>query len=657
MSDRVAQSSSDCDGRTGKSVHSVQSVWMAHWTRTSYNSAAETHNLAPNALANKENDQDSKPLKSVVKLETMSKLSKSVKRLRESETQTFEVINESLRTSSRTIAKETLGNWSLPLHNPRENVKTPFQDPLDCVKTQSYDVGCSTLASRPSLDNPSHLASHLVPYGDPGQYITKEGERTQKPVINRSFLAAKEELPRLATLEHEHGRSITPYLRQKNTFLLDRPSTSRNLPPEFGGEEFQKIPGLSFIRLLKDEPSPSQVPDQQKLPHPLHDIEIMRTRNTMDPVEGMTGYCPGISQTTHSMLITKGTDANLLEGNNVIANSRMWSEINAKASLSNRDSPSKSFGRYKGGMKLQIQSCSTGSERKKSIEGSKPSQFVLKNESSAETDTMDMDVLQEKNQLCGTSSSIVKKVNKMNRNSPPRLALDFPRKETGRKQFKLDINLELPAPTDNMEASSSRTESLDLGSILARAEQPSSSRTDLCAEGLPGQDPSNRWVKRLKVGAPVSMAFGTRSSRLVGETSPEKSHEFPSKITEPAITSSELASCKLHGKELMAPDNTPGLAMNSSPSSMSVIKKDLDSLTSHCWIQRLLHERTTTSAKRPQPVVVCEPQTSKLELDDFQKKQLPSLGAMALMGKAMNGFQPCEFRRKGPLVVWNTRSF
>ncbi|KAK6805823.1 hypothetical protein RDI58_003608 [Solanum bulbocastanum] len=656
MSDHVKQSHSDCDGRTGKSTHSVQSVWMAHWTRTSYNSTAETQNHASTALGNMENDQDSMPLQSIVKMETMS--SKSIKRLRESETQTFEVINE---TSSRTIAKETLGNWSLPMHNPCEIVKTPFQDPLDCGKTHPYDVGRNTVASRPFIDNPCHLASHLVPYRDPGHYITKESEKTQKAFLSRSFLAAKEEVPRLGMLEHEHGRSITPELRQNDSFLLDAPSTSRKLLPKFGGEEFQKNPGFSFVRLLKTEPSPSHVTESkelQKLPHPLLDVETMRTSNTMDSIVGMAGYRPCISQTSHSMLITKGADAGLFEGNNVIGNSRMWSKINGKASLSNRDSPSKSFGHYKGGMQLQIQNCFTGSERKENIEDRKPSEFVLKNESSAETDTMDMDVFQEKNQLCGTSSSIAKKVNKMDQTLPRRLALEGSRKEAGHKQFKLDINLELPAPTDNMEASSSRTESFDLGSILARAEQPSSSRTNFCPEGLLGHDPASRWVKRLKVSASGSLAFGTKSSSLVGETSHEKSHKFFCQIPKGTIANSELASSsKRHGKELMVHDNNANLAMNSSPASMRVIKKDLEALTSHSWIQRLLHGRTTNAPKRPQPVVVCEPQTSKLELDDFQKKQLPSLGAMALMGKAMHGFQPCEFHRKGPLVVWNTKSF
>lgn len=660
MSDRVTHSYSDCDGRNGKSIHSVQSVWMAHWTRTSYNSIAETQNHAPTALGNKENDQDSKSLESIVKLETMPKLSKSVKRLRESETQTFEVIHE---TSSRTSAKGTLGNWPLPLHNPSEYVKTAFQDPLDCGRTLPYDIGHGIVALRPSLDNPSHSASHLVPYQDPGQYITNEGEKIQKPLLSRSILAAKEEVPRLGMLEHEHGRSVTPYLRQKDSLRVDAPSTSRKLLPEFGREEFQKIPGGSFISLLKNEPSPSHVTeskelhsrsfDQQKLPHPLLDVEKMITSNTMDSVVGMAGDRPRISQTTHSMSITKGADADLLEGNNVIGNSRMWSKIKGKASLGNHGSPSKSFGHHKGGMKLQIQNCCH--ERKENIEDRTPSEFVLKNESSAETDTMDMDVFQEKNQLCGTSSSIVKKVNKMDHTLVRRFALDSSRKEAGHKQFKLDINLAPPAPTDNMETSSSRTESFDLGSILVRAEQPNSSRTDFCPEGLLGHDPASRWVKRLKVSTSSSLAFGTKNCGLAGETSHEKSHKFTSEIPTATITSSEPASNEPHGKELIVHNNTPDLAMNSSPSSVNIIKKDLEVLTSHSWIQRLLHDRTTSATKSPQPAVACEPQTSKLELDDFQKKQLPSLGAMALMGKAMNGFQPCEFHRKGPLVVWNTR--
>jgi hypothetical protein len=49
--------------------------------------------------------------------------------------------------------------------------------------------------------------------------------------------------------------------------------------------------------------------------------------------------------------------------------------------------------------------------------------------------------------------------------------------------------------------------------------------------------------------------------------------------------------------------------------------------------------------------MVCEPQWSKA-VDEFQKKQFPSIVAMVLMGKALCGFHPCEFRKRGSLVVW-----
>jgi hypothetical protein len=34
--------------------------------------------------------------------------------------------------------------------------------------------------------------------------------------------------------------------------------------------------------------------------------------------------------------------------------------------------------------------------------------------------------------------------------------------------------------------------------------------------------------------------------------------------------------------------------------------------------------------------------------------QLPSIAAMAMMGRAMNKFWPCEHQKKGPFVVWKT---
>ncbi|KAI4298330.1 hypothetical protein L6164_031903 [Bauhinia variegata] len=52
---------------------------------------------------------------------------------------------------------------------------------------------------------------------------------------------------------------------------------------------------------------------------------------------------------------------------------------------------------------------------------------------------------------------------------------------------------------------------------------------------------------------------------------------------------------------------------------------------------------------------ISEPKSSNAVREKFQKKEFPSIAAMALMGKAMGSLHACEFRKKGAVVVWNTR--
>ncbi|KAJ8533674.1 hypothetical protein K7X08_006998 [Anisodus acutangulus] len=84
-----------------------------------------------------------------------------------------------------------------------------------------------------------------------------------------------------------------------------------------------------------------------------------------------------------------------------------------------------------------------------------------------------------------------------------------------------------------------------------------------------------------------------------------KANKSCSKISRVTITGSELIVGKLHGKELIAHDRTPALARNSDEQEL---------LNSLSWIQRWLHNGSATAQKRPQPVVACDPQVSKLEL-------------------------------------------
>lgn len=68
------------------------------------------------------------------------------------------------------------------------------------------------------------------------------------------------------------------------------------------------------------------------------------------------------------------------------------------------------------------------------------------------------------------------------------------------------------------------------------------------------------------------------------------------------------------------------------------------------------HNQTASPQKKPEAVMVCEPQCSKA-VDEFQKKQFPRIAAIVLMGKAMCGSHPREFRKRGSFVHWVIRDF
>ncbi|KAK8587225.1 hypothetical protein V6N13_086220 [Hibiscus sabdariffa] len=164
-----------------------------------------------------------------------------------------------------------------------------------------------------------------------------------------------------------------------------------------------------------------------------------------------------------------------------------------------------------------------------------------------------------------------------------------------------DMNKELPAfseanSTNDGGISNLKTQSLDVEHLVCHAKLPSVSAVAACRDVL-GLEPSHRCVKRLK-------------------SSISESHVRP-----------ELAL-----------DQTTMLLKDGDSSGDSTRKNQELSL-SKSWIHRWRRQRSTSLDTKP--------------FDELQKKQFPSIAAMALMGKAMNGFHPCEFRRKGSLILWS----
>lgn len=225
---------------------------------------------------------------------------------------------------------------------------------------------------------------------------------------------------------------------------------------------------------------------------------------------------------------------------------------------------------------------------------------------------------------------------------------------TSTKLFDINQVAPFASSAEERETSTSKTQSLDVEHLLAHAEQPTNSKSSASPEGPQGPEPGSRWVKRLKLSASQS-AHGTKSSKLGEASSHEKVNKFSNRITKCGITSSQPAMGRFLGKEQMASDQTATLLRNGESSSIDLVAKIQNITLSHPWIQRWSNK--IASQKKSEAVVVSKSQRLKATVDEIQKKQFPSIAAMALMGKAMSGFHPCEFANKGSFVVWNTKGF
>ncbi|XP_041015706.1 F-box protein At2g16365-like [Juglans microcarpa x Juglans regia] len=292
------------------------------------------------------------------------------------------------------------------------------------------------------------------------------------------------------------------------------------------------------------------------------------------------------SQTTHHIMITEKTDVDLsdkLQG-------KALSEILGL-------SPDFRFHIQKG-VKLQPLESSTESEGKENvIDVNVP--VGLRNESSAETDTMDMDVFQE-NYLPGVASSSSRKCLK-GKSQKSQAADASARVEMEGRPLNgvvCDLNHPLPdlpalaSPMGCGETSSSRTQSLDIEQLLSDAEQPGTSKPSGCQDGPLGPEPSSRWAKRLKLSSSGS-AYGIKSSKMGEAPTHEEGNKFR-KILKCGIAGSEPSLGRCHGKEQMELGQNAMLIRKGGSSSVDSGQKSQYVTLSHPWIRRWCHNRVAS---------------------------------------------------------------
>ncbi|PSS02610.1 F-box protein [Actinidia chinensis var. chinensis] len=734
MSDRVVQPYHDGDGREGQSMHSNQSVWMAHWTQTSCGVAPRVHNCASVHL-DKNDDPDSNKHQILSGLEIASDMSPLAKGFTEvTETKTGRIMNKGL-TSSKSVINERLDCQPFSMFGLYQDTRSALdpkkEQDISCHRGGSrphfvcnieYN-DCKTKSSFPSVlavappatetpsgecqsrvvsRNPENLVNSTKVVGDgsplarPSQdnfagttqmvpYKVKSG----KSSVLSSFMDRQVELKQLnsvlapkehfsstnfTTLGQKHdnypGHSAllvceknldnqstsvkcgTSFLRQSNASqLLQDPFAGIHHLPMLGGECSQKMQSCSDTGVVTSCSNSPEATKSERLYRGCYSMQ--RIPGSVHDMKGLARGLGVFSQTTCSLLFMTKTDVNLSKENQTFEESKLSVKRKRNMFAEELLSLSPPLGQNQQRLKLQPLGSSTESEGKDNVEGVETSEICLKNESSAETDALDMDAFKEQNYLPDVNSSPSTKDILIGQNPPSQPTIASAGEEVGfrRSITRLpEINEEIPvlpaagSSMDNAEPSTSRTQSLDAEHLLAHTDHPN---------GHPTLEPSKRWLKRLRRSAPDSLALGIKSSNW-GETSHERVNKLFNKIMK-GCKSSGVEPTNLIGKD-KAIDQAAIVSGNGDSSSTESAKKGRDILLSHPWIQRWCRNRDATH-KKTEAVVVCEPQSTKMELDELQNKQFPSIAAMALMGKAMSGFQQCEFQKSGSFVVWNSKSF
>lgn len=433
MSESIAQSYQECDERTGQSMHSFQSVWLARWTGTGQNETALARN-SPNPLESKKIDGGARLNEPAVELGNACNSNESMRtssgniRIESSAHHSSTMSTPSRNGLSSKDGQETRGCGFLAI-KPRHDAKVtsgmamvatnesclgsmlpvaaaataissgkyysePEASPWNPVKTHLFFKSSDTAASMPSPDNCKESASHIVPYRFGfGKFKDDTSEPVMPLLMGRN---SKSQLPNSGRML-EGERDYNSHSEPGNS--MNVPSSSNSHPPEFHGDWFHKLQSGSHSVVFRNNSTPFEATETKKVPHDicmtqelprsLHDVKTMRICTTVDSVVGLTGGYPRFSKTTHSLLIMKNADVNICKQNQSVGTSRMCNEFNDF-------NLSPFLGQNQQGVKLQLLDSSTASEHEEDTGDAE------KNESSAETDTMDMDVFPGKIHLLGT---------------------------------------------------------------------------------------------------------------------------------------------------------------------------------------------------------------------------------------------------------------
>ncbi|KAK1431156.1 hypothetical protein QVD17_14432 [Tagetes erecta] len=599
---------------------SVQSAWLTHWAGGRTETSKHDHlTHISRSERNDLNDHDFNNHLSGVEIASDNfGFSKGIKDV--------DLTMGLMKPSSQSFPFFRRGQESGKL---KEGVQAALGPQISDEKlTRGFNLETS---SRECYLQPTEQVKYHMFFGESS--YKHDSPTTREPENFRHLTAAFASKPKLENSE------MPLFSRPINRDVLKTDPSTSSHPPALIEEQYkrmQKHIGRGFFPQQTSSPQHSKSQtlhheqySLQNVPHFVHDVEMT----------GMPGGLHSFSRTTHSLLITKQTDVKVYQESQFFRESRASTQLKGEA-FNELNYAHPHFGKSQQGVKLQLLD-SSDHESQENVEDRKASGDVLKNESSADTDTMDMESY-TKNHLSGVHLSQPSKDIMVESN----IEEDKSRK---RKIELPDINLEISAQpaasssAEKAEPGTSRTQSLDVNTLHLNLDQTtnSNSNSNECSNSNPGSDPGSRWIKRLKLAETSSHARVSRffTTVKIMEGKPELLLDKHNAKKSESLTSKDR---KISEFEL-------------GESSSDVTKRERKDITlAHSWIQRWGHKQ---NQKTPETVGTCLLDDSRSEMEELQKKQFPSIAAMALMGKAMTGFRQFKLQKKDSFVVWNTKTF
>ncbi|KAH0466769.1 hypothetical protein IEQ34_004007 [Dendrobium chrysotoxum] len=275
------------------------------------------------------------------------------------------------------------------------------------------------------------------------------------------------------------------------------------------------------------------------------------------------------------------------------------------------------------------------------------------NEFSTKVDTKSNHPLQGSSSLLGESISSPQKATAYSnlRNSKTTSASSAREVAIGNAEIGMAKREEHLASIDEVthashtEASVYSTESLAADHIVSHVKVSDVSSSSHLADHTSGSERCSRWIKRLRGNHSENLSLCTKRLKKGDDSSSEIQQTFSRIQNHNPLSSGSLGFMKEH-------DNCE--------KAMTLSEKVLPSGDSdeslQLWIRRWCrndHE-VSQATSRPSVPLTFQPEKLRVPHEKFEGKMSASIGAMALMGRAMNNFTPCRFRREEGSLVWNT---